>query len=816
MLVVAKTLTTYLQPLTTGRARNIEAQTSKVTAETPSHSGLSHLEEQLHLMEQLEASVIARINSMDQQLSEQKGKRPYDSLQARLANDLKEVRVNLHKLAANLNLTMNDLDTVEKDTEEKEKKLEEVLKKQEAEENAHELEERGAAAVDYESGRLKNISTMEVMSDEQRQHFEKVKNEADPAVLHYDFGLLGQIALLFGVSAVGGIVSTSINLPPTVGYLVGGAIVAHGAEYSLHRSDEVFKLYLISGILYVACTIVSVSLLAVTLGWTPSISEGIIVGAGVCFTSTAPLSEYIRHYNFRQTSFGRLVSAIIAIQDILMSFVLATPEWFAAKSGWITISVIKTFVAYAAVVAFTIAMHRYVVPSLLEFLVSMEKLHQAPLVLLGIVSVCLFMSLFTETVGLSLECGAFFAGLAFQGSSNLKATLSSIRVLDNLFGSMFFACIGMILNPAFFLRNCGIVFAMMICVCMIKVTLVTSIMSFFQIPFQKSIKAALSLCQVGEVALIFMIKAHATQLVSRPMYLQFLAATSIFLGLSPVLHRNLNEQNTFHFASVLKEKSEFEDDESGHEMLPSSNHKRHNIEHSWDMLEVGRFQTGKAQARMTYKTVSSTDPEEEGNEPWRVTLLRALIQGDYDIMVRDVTSNVEAIAPKLTTHMSRGKLEWETVHWWQLQDATPLFVASVFGHPKLIRWLLKHGAERTTTCYLGQTALDMCGEHAMDPNAIDECRRLLKEPAKIPDAPGKPNFQCHITTEHIFRHIQVAEEDSKGVLRLIEKRVPHVMRKCIIHLRWSTPLSNGKMIEKYEVRYRTYVPGDKSMACSSL
>ncbi|CAK4112779.1 unnamed protein product [Aphanomyces euteiches] len=219
---------------------------------------------------------------------------------------------------------------------------------------------------------------------------------------------------------------------------------------------------------------------------------------------------------------------------------------------------------------------------------------------------------------------------------------------------------------------------------------------------------------------------------------------------------------------------------------------------------------------MTYKTVSSTDPEEEGNEPWRVTLLRALIQGDYDIMVRDVTSNVEAIAAKLTTHMSRGKLEWETVHWWQLQHATPLFVASVFGHPKLIRWLLKHGAERTTTCYLGQTALDMCGEHAMDPNAIDECRRLLKEPAKIPDAPGKPNFQCHITTEHIFRHIQVAEEDSKGVLRLIEKRVPHVMRKCIIHLRWSTPLSNGKMIEKYEVRYRTYVPGDKSMACSSL
>ncbi|ETV84628.1 hypothetical protein H257_03778 [Aphanomyces astaci] len=214
---------------------------------------------------------------------------------------------------------------------------------------------------------------------------------------------------------------------------------------------------------------------------------------------------------------------------------------------------------------------------------------------------------------------------------------------------------------------------------------------------------------------------------------------------------------------------------------------------------------------MPYTNVSTLDPDDEGNEPWRVTLLRALIHGDYDIMVRDVTSNVASIAQKLTTHMSRGKLEWETVEWWQLQDATPLFVAAVFGHPKLVRWLLKHGAERSTTCYLGQTALDLCGEHATDAAAVDECRRLLKEPPKIPDPPGKPSFQCHITTDHVFRHIQVAEESDKGVLRLVEKRVPHVVRKCVASLRWTTPLSNGKMIEKYEARYRTHVPGDKSM-----
>lgn len=53
-------------------------------------------------------------------------------------------------------------------------------------------------------------------------------------------------------------------------------------------------------------------------------------------------------------------------------------------------------------------------------------------------------------LGLSLECGAFFAGLSFMGSKNLEITLTTIECLDHLFGSIFFACIGMIINPVKF------------------------------------------------------------------------------------------------------------------------------------------------------------------------------------------------------------------------------------------------------------------------------------------------------------------------------------------------------------------------------
>jgi CPA2 family monovalent cation:H+ antiporter-2 len=142
------------------------------------------------------------------------------------------------------------------------------------------------------------------------------------------------------------------------------------------------------------------------------------------------------------------VIAIIAFQDALMSFALGTPEWFSVRSfGLISIAALKSIIAYTMIVALAMLLHIRIVPKLLDFLVNMEQLHHSPLILLGVVSVCLFMALLAENIGLSLECGAFFAGLAFIHSNHMKLALSSIRVLENLFGSMFFACVGMILNP---------------------------------------------------------------------------------------------------------------------------------------------------------------------------------------------------------------------------------------------------------------------------------------------------------------------------------------------------------------------------------
>jgi Kef-type K+ transport system membrane component KefB len=93
-----------------------------------------------------------------------------------------------------------------------------------------------------------------------------------------------------------------------------------------------------------------------------------------------------------------------------------TPESFSVRSvSFVGIAAVRSIIAYALVTVPTLGLH--VVPPLLTFLTAMEQTHHSALLPLGVASVCFFTALLTELIVLSLECGAFLAGLAFVNVS---------------------------------------------------------------------------------------------------------------------------------------------------------------------------------------------------------------------------------------------------------------------------------------------------------------------------------------------------------------------------------------------------------------
>ncbi|OWZ11935.1 Monovalent Cation:Proton Antiporter-1 [Phytophthora megakarya] len=550
---------------------------------TATDLSIDQVEDHLHIVQQLELLVGKSLQEME--LGDQFAKYTRGQIRERhhLRDELLAVQTNLKRLALGLNGTLLELEHVEQEEELQSKKLMEVLAHQEEEKREQKLEKDGIKEVDYETGHLKNTTGLNA---EQLKKLEAVEKKSDPAVLHYDMELLAQVAVLLGVSAIGGIIATYFNIPPHAGYLLGGALVGpsclgvvrlykevetislfgsvfllfgHGAAYSPQQPEDIFRKYFVGGVAYILSTVLLVGGVAVYIGWTNSFIEGLSIGLGVCFSTTAPLYEHIRENRIQDSSFGRTVTSIIAIQDVLMSFALGTPEWFSVRSvGWIGVAMVRTVVAYAVIVSMTMCLHQYVVPKLLRFLTAMEEVHNAPLVLLGVVSVCLFMALFSEMIGLSLECGAFLAGLAFvHVSNNAKSAFMSIRVMENLFGSMFFACVGMILHPMFLIRNAGEILSMVLLIVAIKTVSMTGVMTFFRISPRKALMAAVGLCQIGELALIFMIKAHASKLVARRTYLLFVAAISVFLACSSIFNRRIvlaRRKSIYRLPSVVQGK----------------------------------------------------------------------------------------------------------------------------------------------------------------------------------------------------------------------------------------------------------------------
>ena len=69
----------------------------------------------------------------------------------------------------------------------------------------------------------------------------------------------------------------------------------------------------------------------------------------------------------------------------------------------------------------------------------------------------------------------------------------------------------------------------------VKILVVMGVCYLFRFSSRQAWNAGVSLAQVGEFSLLFLSKAQSFDLVSRQVYLVFMAATAVHLGSAPLL-----------------------------------------------------------------------------------------------------------------------------------------------------------------------------------------------------------------------------------------------------------------------------------------
>ncbi len=376
-----------------------------------------------------------------------------------------------------------------------------------------------------------------------------------------DFRLIVDLVSVLAAAAAGGLLAALLKQPVLLGYLIAGVVVgptglglikeivqvetlaqfgvafllfALGVEFSFSELRKVKAISLGGGGLQIALTILVTTLASLGLGWVTSPAQGVFLGSILSLSSTAVVLKCLMERNETGTPHGQVMLGILVVQDLALGLMLAVlpaldkpVEEIGLAVGW---ALLQTGLFALGAVAAGI----WIIPPLLRLLAKTES---RELFLLGVVAICLGIALLTEHLGLSIEMGAFVAGLMISEAEYADQTLTYVEPLRDIFASLFFASIGMLIDPFFLWSNLELILGLVAIVFVGKFLIITPLVRLFRYPLKTALIAGLGLAQIGEFSFVLASEGQSLGLVSRRVYLLILGTTAVTLVLTPFVLR---------------------------------------------------------------------------------------------------------------------------------------------------------------------------------------------------------------------------------------------------------------------------------------
>jgi monovalent cation:H+ antiporter-2, CPA2 family len=361
---------------------------------------------------------------------------------------------------------------------------------------------------------------------------------------------------VLGASALGGYLANRLRQPVLLGYLASGLIIgpfglkllseveqikplaeigvafllfALGVEFSLAELKRVKEIALLGSLLQIGLTIALVTLVVIPAGWVDTPTQGIFLGAVLSLSSTAVVLKTLTERGETNTIHGQVMLAILIAQDLALGLMLAIlpalnqPANLGAALGAALLKVLLFLTA-------AVAVGRWIVPQVIK---SIAETESSELFLLTVIALCLGVALITAKLGLSIEMGAFVAGLMISEIDYADQALAKILPMRDTFASMFFASIGMLIEPNILIQNFGIIIGLVAIVMVGKAAIVLPLVMRFGYSFKTAVISGLGLNQIGEFSFVLALVGLNQGFITQERYFLLVGTTAITLLLTP-------------------------------------------------------------------------------------------------------------------------------------------------------------------------------------------------------------------------------------------------------------------------------------------
>ncbi len=367
----------------------------------------------------------------------------------------------------------------------------------------------------------------------------------------------GSLALIIVAATILGILAKKTGQPTVIAYIVAGLLLGPvglnmtsetgltqllselglvfllfliGLEINIDEVKEVLKPTLLIGMAQMTLTSAVGFLAALALGF--SQIESLLIGAAVMFSSTALVVKLLADRDENSTLPGRLDIGILLVQDVVVILMLALISVGSTNIAQVALRLVEVFALIAAIGLLSFFSSQYLLPRILKHISDNES----AFFIHGVTWAFLFITA-ANRFNLSMEIGAFIAGIGLAQLPYSRELQERVRPLTDLFMAIFFINFGLNIVPgqlsAYFWE--AILFSGLIMVA--KFGILFFLIDRLKFTPETSFTASMNMTQISEFGLILGSLAVSENLISGEItgFLSLLAI--ITMGLSSYLIR---------------------------------------------------------------------------------------------------------------------------------------------------------------------------------------------------------------------------------------------------------------------------------------
>lgn len=373
--------------------------------------------------------------------------------------------------------------------------------------------------------------------------------------------LIKDLALILMAGAITTIVFKKIKQPLVLGYIIAGFLVGPhfhvlptvadtdnidtlaeigvifllftlGLEFSFKKLMRVGGSASITALVEIIFITVAGYFTGIWLGWSPM--DSLFLGGMLASSSTTIIIRAFDELGVKTKQYARIVFGVLVVEDIVVILLMVLLSTIAVTQAFEGTQIVFTILKLVFFLVLWFIAGIFLLPT---FLKKARSLLDDETLLILSIGLCLGMVVLATQVGFSAELGAFIMGSIIAETTKAEKVEHLIKPVKDLFGSIFFVSVGMMIDPNAISENAWPVFAVTMLTLFGKLFSTTLGALLSGQPLKQSVQVGMSMAQIGEFAFIVATLGLSLGVISEFLFPVAVGASAITTFTTPYLIR---------------------------------------------------------------------------------------------------------------------------------------------------------------------------------------------------------------------------------------------------------------------------------------